>query len=179
MRINQIIHSYVQGVMKMIKHEDMEHFEKDCEKALSVLKHLNKLQDSVPWQYYFKCANFLVDEMQLHPITYSLIISIKINGHCYYLRDIFQAILSHIRTTDTIHITYITAQECTDKTLISTILMNIDNSKKIRLNFVIDQKILGGFKLIANSNMYDYSIANIISQARKQIELQFDIMSAL
>lgn len=181
MRINQIIHSYLQGAMKAIKDEDMEHFSKDCEKALSVLKYLNKLQDSVPWQYYFKCANFLADEVHLHPITYALILSIKINGHCYYLRDIFQAIHSHIQAFNTLNITYITAKECHDKTSIHAILNNIhndaDNSKKISLHFIVDQKILGGFKLIANSRIYDYSVANIIAKAQEQIAQQFNIMA--
>ncbi len=169
----------MQGVMRIAKPDDITHIYHDCENLLSILTFLNKLQDSVPWQYYAKCVQFLVDEIKLHTITYSLLLSIKINGHCYYLRDIFQAIQTHIKSFDTFNIIYITSQECQQQHEIQTILHHIDLSKQIKVHFNVDQKILGGFKLIANNIIYDYSIATIIEQAREQIDTQLDMSSFL
>lgn len=176
--------------------KDMVAVSKIAEDCLCIYEVLRKdnslLADYIHWNIYEKSVAWLCAELNVCDEVRNLLLVIKINRHCCYLRDILLAVHDEwLRVYGSVHAVYVTSERCDEKEMneVKRILSDLVNSaddcirdisvdinkRELDVEFSVDKGILGGFKLIVNDKMYDYSLASMLNRIRAELDSMLNV----
>lgn len=174
-----IIRKYVYALFKTAQPDQYERIAKDCLKLHDMLQEHHKLLgDYIPWNEYQIMLDFLQEQLELHDEVMALMRVLKLNKHMNYWQTALLSVYNHwFKLYGSVHILCITAVKYSpeQQELILNGLKDLHDFKQIDVDFIVKPKIMGGYQLIINGYLYDYSLKNIMRQVTQDIQTKLSV----
>ncbi len=134
------------------------------------------LQAHIRLKIYTESMLFLKQELDLHETLYNLMMILRTNLHCLYAMDLLLHIYKYwYKKYASVNVTYITSEKIAQELITDILQSQLNTEKHLEMCFVQDVNLKGGFKIVINNRMYDYSLETFIKQVTKRIEMDLNI----